>query len=234
MSKFPRWYYNELSQVGVDFENQAEVEAYDRNQPSNSVQESLELLHSLNIQQYHTVIEFGTATGNFAIEAAKHCRVVHAVDVSKVMLEYARNKYATQNINNLSFHHGGFLSYVHESEKADFIITKYAFHHLPDFWKQHALLRMAEMLKPGGKLYLEDVIFSFAPEEYETSINAWIDEVAKPEGQGFTREQFEMHVREEHSTYAWVLESMLERVGFVIEEKNYFSPTYAHYLCIRQ
>jgi putative AdoMet-dependent methyltransferase len=37
MGGFPKWYYNELAQVGVDFENQAEVEAYDRNQPSNSV-----------------------------------------------------------------------------------------------------------------------------------------------------------------------------------------------------
>jgi putative AdoMet-dependent methyltransferase len=232
MGKFPKWYYNELGQVGVDFENQAEVEAYDSNQPSNSAQESLELLRSLNIQQHHAVIEFGTATGNFAIEASKHCKHVHAVDVSRAMLEYAHTKAEKQSVKNISFHHGGFLSYVHEGEKADFIITKYAFHHLPDFWKQHALLRMAEMLKPGGKLYLEDVVFSFAPEEYETSINTWIDEIAKPKGQGFTREQFEMHVREEYSTYAWVLEGMLERVGFQIVEKNYFSPTYANYMCV--
>jgi putative AdoMet-dependent methyltransferase len=234
MTKFPRWYYNELEQVGVDFENQSEVEAYDRNQPSNSAQESLELLRSLDVQKNHVVIEFGTATGNFAIEAAKHCRFVHAVDVSKAMLEYAQTKAAKQNISNISFHHGGFLSYLHEGQKADFLVTKYAFHHLPDFWKQHALLRMAEMLEPGGKLYLEDVIFSFAPEAYETSINTWIDKVAKPEGEGFTREQFEMHVREEYSTYAWILEGMLERAGFEVLEKNYFSPTYADYLCIKK
>jgi putative AdoMet-dependent methyltransferase len=234
MTKFPNWYYTELEQVGVDFENQAEVEAYDRNQPSNSVEESLELLRSLGIQQNHIVIEFGTATGNFAIEVAKYCRFVHAVDVSKVMLEYAHKKAAKQNVNNISLHHGGFLSYVHEGEKADFIITKYAFHHLPDFWKQFGLLRMAEMLKPGGNLYLEDVIFSFAPRDYETSINAWIDEVAKPGGEGFTREQFEMHVREEYSTYAWIIEGMLERAGFEILEQNHFSPTYADYLCIKR
>jgi putative AdoMet-dependent methyltransferase len=189
---------------------------------------------TLGIQQRHTLIEFGTATGSFAIEAAKHCKYVHAVDVSKAMLEYAQVKAETQSVKNVSFHHGGFLSYIHEGEKADFIITKYTFHHLPDFWKQHALLRMAEMLKPSGKLYLEDVVFSFAPEVYETSINAWIDEVAKPEGQGFTREQFETHVREEYSTYAWVLEGMLERSCFIIEQKNYFSPTYADYLCVRK
>ncbi len=234
MSKFPRWYYNELAQVGVDFENQAEVEAYDRNQTSNSAEESRDLIKELGIQPSHIVIEFGTATGGFALETAKHGQHVHAVDVSTAMLEYAQKKAVKQHISNISFHHGGFLSYLHKSKQADFIITKYAFHHLPDFWKQHALLRMAEMLKPSGKLYLEDVIFSFAPETYEASINAWIEEVAKPEGEGFTREQFEMHVREEYSTYAWVLEGMLERAGFEIQEKNYFSPTYADYLCIKK
>jgi putative AdoMet-dependent methyltransferase len=234
VSGFPKWYYNELGQVGVDFENRAEVEAYDRNQPSNSAEESRELIKELGIGSNHLVIEFGIATGGFALECAKYCQHVYALDVSKAMLEYAQAKSKKLDIHNISFRHGGFLSYVHKNEKTDFIITKYAFHHLPDFWKQHALLRMAEMLKPGGKLYLEDVIFSFAPEDYEASINVWIHEVAKSEGQGFTREQFEMHVREEYSTYAWILEGILEKADFEILEQNYFSPTYADYLCIKR
>jgi putative AdoMet-dependent methyltransferase len=104
------------------------------------------------------VIEFGTATGTFALEAAKCCRHVYAFDVSKTMLEYAQKKSVNQTVNTISFHQGGFLSYIHKDEKVDFIVTKYAFHHLPDFWKQHALVRMAEMLKPGGKLYLEEAL----------------------------------------------------------------------------
>jgi hypothetical protein len=39
-------------------------------------------------------------------------------------------------------------------------------HHLPDFWKQVTLLRMNRMLKTGGLLYIFDVVFDFAPEEY--------------------------------------------------------------------
>jgi hypothetical protein len=41
-----------------------------------------------------------------------------------------------------------------------------------------------------------------------------------------------MHVREEHSTFAWIIEAMLTRSGFEIVEVNYQSPTYAEYLCI--
>jgi len=42
--------------------------------------------------------------------------------------------------------------------------------------------------------------YSLFIRKYETSINEWIQQVAKPEGEGWTAKNFEMHVREEHST----------------------------------
>jgi putative AdoMet-dependent methyltransferase len=91
--------------------------------------------------------------------------------------------------------------------------------------------RIASMLKPGGWFYLQDVVFSFPPTEHEAEIQAWIDRVAKPEGQGWTRQDYEMHVREEHSTFAWIIEGMLEQSGFRILEVNYLSAVLAEYLC---
>ncbi|MCX9029578.1 MAG: class I SAM-dependent methyltransferase [Candidatus Methanoperedens sp.] len=38
------------------------------------------------------MLEFGTGTGSFAIEAAKHCAKIFAVDISHQMLEFARRK----------------------------------------------------------------------------------------------------------------------------------------------
>lgn len=96
-----------------------------------------------------------------------------------------------------------------------------------------AFLRIATLLKPGGKFYLRDVIFSFPPAEYQAAIDRWIEQVARPKGQGWTVEDFEMHVREEHSTFAWAIEEMLTCSGFDIAESNYQSPTYAEYLCIK-
>jgi hypothetical protein len=125
------------------------------------------------------------------------------------------------------------LTYEHDGDLADFVITKAALHILPDFWKMVAFVRVASMLKAGGILYLRHVIFSFPPTEYETSINAWIERVAKPGGEGWTARDYEMHVREEHSTFAWVIEGMLSRAGFNIAEANYLTPTAAEYLCIK-
>ena len=95
-----------------------------------------------------------------------------------------------------------------------------------------AFLRMTEFLKPNGGLYLRDAIFSFPPREYKTAIDQWIQQVAKPEGQGWTVKDFEMHVRQEYSTFAWIIEGMLKQAGFDIVEVNYQPPAYAEYLCI--
>lgn len=231
MTVFPGWYFDEMKQVGVDFEDISQVEAYDRNQTSSTVEVEQALIAQLGISSGHTVIDLGAGTGTFAIQASLVGAYVHAVDVSRKMLAYAQQKAYRVGATNIEFHHAGFLTYEHKADKADFVVTKSALHILPDFWKMVAFLRMASMLKTGGILYLRDAVFSFAPDEYQTRINAWIERVAKPAGEGFTARDFEMHVREEHSTFGWIIEGMLTRAGFTILEADYFAPEYARYVC---
>lgn len=76
----------------------------------------------------------------------------YAVDVSEVMIQQAVRKAQSAKISNIAFIHAGFLSYEHQEEPADIVLTRVALHHLPDFWKQVALLRMNAMLKMGGML----------------------------------------------------------------------------------
>jgi hypothetical protein len=37
----------------------------------------------------------------------------------------------------------------------------------------------------------------------------------------WARWEMEEHVRDEHSTFTWLLEAMIERTGFVIESADY-------------
>lgn len=231
MNTLPAWFYNDLQQVGVDFDDTAQVAAFDRNQTSSTQEAEQALVKYLGISTGHTVIDFGAGTGTFAIQAALADAYVYAVDVSKTMLALAQKKAYDANAKSIEFHHSGFLTYKHKAKLVDFVVTKAALHHLPDFWKMVAFLRMAAMLKDGGVLYLRDVIFSFPPAEYQTHIDAWIEKAAKPAGEGFTTSDFEMHVREEHSTFAWIIEGMLSKVGFKIETVDYISPTTAQYVC---
>lgn len=233
MNSFPAWYFDESKMAGIDFADVTQVEAYDRNQTSSTPEKEQALVTRLGISREHSVIDVGAGTGNFAIQAALNGASVHAVDISSAMLAYAHSKAQKLGATNIEFHQAGFLSYKHQDKLADFIVTKNALHILPDFWKMTAFLNIAAMLKVKGIFYLRDGIFSFPPAEYRAAIDEWISQVAKPEGEGWTAQDFEMHVREEHSTYAWIIEGMLTRAGFAIAQANYISPNYAEYLCIK-
>jgi len=92
---------------------------------------------------------------------------------------------------------------------------------------------MADMLRPGGVLRLWDVVYSFEPPDAERRIDAWITETMAAEVErGWTRAELAEHVRDEHSTFTWLLEPMIERAGFDMIDANYSaSGVFARYLC---
>lgn len=233
MTSAPSWLYDEFDQVGVDFAEAATVADYDRKQ-GTSAEADRALAQRLGIGDGQRIIEFGCGTGSFVCEAAKLGAEVDAVDVSRAMLNHAEARAERAGLDCIRFHHAGFLTYRHGSAAVDLIFTRYALHHLPDFWKTVALTRLAEFLKPGGRLYLEDVVFSFAAHDWEAGLDGWIARMADPTGQGFSRADFETHAREEHSTFTWILEAMLCRAGFEPVEADTDDEAYASYLCRRR
>lgn len=235
MANAPTWLYNELQQIGTDFEDTAQVAVFDRNQTSSSVAAGQKLIAQLGILAGDTVIDVGCGTGTFTIQAALAGAKVYAVDVSQAMLNHAYEKAKKAGVAGcIEFHRGGFLTYEHQSAPVDFIVTQSALHHLPDFWKAIALLRMASMLRNGGIFYLWDTVFSFPLADYQTHIDTWIEQVAKPADEGWTAQDFETHVREEYTTFGWILERMLRQAGLKIETAEYTNLAYAEYVCRKQ
>lgn len=226
------WWYDDRRQIGTDFANAEQVTDYDRRQGSRDRQNG-ELLQQLSVEKGHVVVDIGTGTGSLARAAARRSARVHAVDISGAMLQFARARAESEGLDDrMSFHQAGFLSYRHIDEPADWVFTQMALHHLSDFWKQEALLRVHALLKPNGRLFLRDVVFSFEPNQMAAGIEDWLRRVAREDGSGWTRADFSTHIREEHSTYSWILEGMLTRAGFAIEQATYDTPAYATYLCI--
>lgn len=226
------WQYDELNQVGTDYNDIAEVGAYDiRHSKFRDVkQENDEILDTLSIGQDHTLIEIGTGTGALSIQAASRCKKVYAVDVSQAMLDYAKNKADGLGISNIDFFHDGFLTYSHDDTPADAVVTSLALHHLPDFWKGVALRRIKEMLKTGGQLFLADVVFP--NEDSEKSINEWIRNTENHHGKELADEG-RVHFQKEYSTFRWIMEGLLEKAGFKIETKVHHENILANYLCTK-
>ena len=96
--------------------------------------------------------------------------------------------------------------------------TRYALHHLPDAWKAVALTKIRRALARGGLLRLWDVVYNFAPEDAEDRLEAWCATGGKGVVGEWSRAELEEHVRDENSTFTWLLEPMLKRARFQIEE----------------
>ena len=88
------WQYDEFQQVGTDYGSKTEAEIYDATHSDfrDIETESLHVLDSLGIKSGNVLIDFGSGTGTFAIQAAKRCNKVYAVDVSPAMIERAKTK----------------------------------------------------------------------------------------------------------------------------------------------
>jgi len=232
MATTPAWQFDEMQHTGMDFTSTPVVNGYDaRHQTFRDVdKENDEIIAGLGLQETHVVADFGCGTGAFAIKAAKKCAQVYAIDISEPMLKQAEWLARTRLIKNIVFCHGGFLTYHHAGTPLDAITTSLALHHLPDFWKQKALLRLNEMLTPGGRLCLVDVVVS--EEHCEANIEKWIAKLNRVSGSEMA-EAVTRHIRKEHSTFSWIVEGLLSRAGFTIDRTDYHEGVLARYFCTK-
>jgi ubiquinone/menaquinone biosynthesis C-methylase UbiE len=178
-----------------------------------------------------TVVDLGAGTGQFALAAAEVCKRVIAVDPSPVMLDRLRQK-AGNRPASLEIVEGGFLTYEHDGEPPNVVYSRYALHHLPDFWKAVALGRIRRMLEPGGIFRLWDVVYHFSADEADDRIEQWCATGSSPDTE-WTRAELEEHVRDESSTFTWLLEPMLVRAGYEIRDVSYSDDRFsAKYLLV--
>ena len=227
------WTFDELRHAGDEHLDPAYVGAYDRKAAVDPA-DDLELLSSQGLSAQDTLVDFGAGTGTFVLAAAPFCKRIVAVDVSPAMLTALRAKADLLGITNIEYAHAGFLSYQHTGDPVDAVYSRNALHHLPDFWKALALQRIVSILRPGGLLLLRDLVFSFEPDQAQTAIVSWLAGAASSPEEGWTREELEAHLRQEYSTFTWLIEPMLRHAGFQIRRAEY-SPSgiYAAYLCVR-
>ncbi|WP_083421417.1 class I SAM-dependent methyltransferase [Jiangella alkaliphila] len=222
----PGWLLDEVANAGRENLDRDHVARYDVKEDARASDE-VRLCRRLGLTRDSVVVEFGPGTGQFTLAVAPVCARVIAVDVSPAMLAALRSNLAHARLSNVLVVQAGFLTYEHDGPPADLVYSRYALHHLPDFWKAIALSRLASMLRPGGVLRLWDVVYSFDPADAGERLEAWcasadVDAVAGTgDADRWNRADLEEHVRDEHSTFTWLLEPMMLRAGFTIEDATY-------------
>ena len=226
---------DELAHAGDEHLDEDFIAGYDRKQGYPDPEPDILAFEAHGLDDTSTVIDFAAGTGQFAIPAARRFRRVTAVDVSPAMISAVRAKAAAGGTaaDRLECVRGGFLSYT-PAAPVDGVYTRHGLHQIPDFWKAIALRRIAGMLRPGGVLRLRDLIYDFGPEEAPEVFAGWFDDAADDPAEGYTADDYAVHIRTEHSTYRWLFEPIIAAAGFDITEVKFEGRLYGTYTCVKK
>ena len=229
MAPPPVWTWNELQQVGTNYEDVGIVERYEQRMGEfrNLPAEDAAILGMLALPEESLVLEIGTGTGHFARAAAKAGHRVTALDVSPAMLKYAESRALAEGVTAIEFRHAGFLTFSPAPATFDAAVSVVVLHHLPDLWKVVALEKMHRALKPGGRFLLSDVVFSSTGHDLATQFDAFVNDMPESTHKGAIE-----HVGQEYSTLDWIMEGLLVRAGFrIVRVVDDHSPI-IQYLCV--
>jgi len=219
------WYYNERRRIGLD---NAVASIY--GDSADSDLRARAALTMLGVQKGWRVADIGCGIGVLATEAALMGAEVDAVDISPAMLALAE-VYARDRKARIRAQSAGLLSFAYEPNSYDLIVSEFTLHHLPDFWKAVAMARIFAALKPGANFFMRDIVFLSMPDGSERDIGDWADFNIK--NHDFERDSVVTHMRDEYSTFGWVIERMLTEVGFVLVSADYHAPLHGTYLLLK-
>ena len=216
------WYYNERNRMGIE---PAVASIYDSHEDADL--RARAALKTLGVQRGWRIADIGCGNGVLATEAALMGADVDAIDISPAMLALAEIQARDRKVA-LRTQSAGLLSFAYQPNSFDLIVSEFALHHLPDFWKAVALSRIFCALKPGSNFYLRDIVFASMPDGPERDVGQWADFNIK--NHPFSRDSVVTHMRDEYSTFGWVIERMLTEVGFTLVSVDYHAPLHGTYL----
>ena len=209
------WFYNERNRIGL---SPAVASIYDNHDDADL--RARAALKMLGVEHGWRIADIGCGNGVLATEAALMGAQVDAIDISPAMLALAEI-YARDRKASVRTQPAGLLSFAYQPNSYDLIVSEFTLHHLPDFWKAVAMARIFAALKPGANFYLRDIVFVSMPDGSERDVIGWADHYIK--NHDFERDSVVTHMRDEYSTFGWVIERMLTAA-------DYHAPLHGTYL----
>ena len=129
------------------------------------------------VKNGETVVDVGSGAGFDSLVAGRHVGPegsVIGVDMTPEMLKKARHNAELMKVSNVTFREGLAENLPVPDGLADVVISNGIINLVPD--KETALKGILRALKPGGRLYLSDiVVHKPVPEGARQNIDLWTD-----------------------------------------------------------
>ena len=217
------WYYNERRRIGLD---SAVASIYDRHDDSDI--RARAALTMLGVQRGWRVADIGCGNGVLACEAALMGAEVDAIDISPAMLALAEIQARDRKVA-IRTQSAGLLSFAYQPNSYDL-----------DRQRVRAA-SSAGFLEGGGAV--ADLWRAEAGRAASTCAISCSS--ACPTGPSATSRRGRIstsrttilratasitHMRDEYSTFGWVIERMLTDVGFTLVSADYHAPLHGTYL----
>ncbi|MFC1948005.1 class I SAM-dependent methyltransferase [Chloroflexota bacterium] len=146
-----------------------------------------------------SILDIGAGTDNLSANFLEKGLMVTAIDPSGKMREICRSKCPSIKVMK-----GDFLDIPLPPQSIDIIVSSYAFHHLTEQEKVVSVSLMRDILQPGGRIVIADLMFKNLSEK-KTIKGKLINS-----GES---EKFE-EIEEEYPAYFEDLEQVFQRKGF--------------------
>ena len=104
-------------------------------------------------------VDLGAGTGFVTTALAPMVSSVMAVDISTAMTMSLAERAARDGLQNVSTEVSDLSEFQLPVASVDLVVSSYALHHLSDADKRALVARVAQWLRPGGRLVIADMMF---------------------------------------------------------------------------
>ncbi len=124
----------------------------------------------LDLTGVERVLDVATGTGYLATALSPHVKEVIGIDITPGMLELAVQAAQDRELDNITCLNGDVEHLPFGDSEFDAVTCRFSFHHFPG--PRISLSEMARVLRPGGRLVIEDMLSSedAAKSEYQNKM----------------------------------------------------------------